>query len=103
MDRESPQEAGKAQVPPVQGDDLPAVRASSDIMWLYRKMYDDRFPSPRYFLSLAIGNMVTLSILSRAIREVAPAAQTIAPWPGYEFDTGTAQGQAILGKYLVRI
>lgn len=96
LDRDSPQSAGKSLNPPVQGDELPAVQASSDIMWLYWKMYD-KPQGPNYFLSSCIINAETQAVVSRAIREIIPEAESIPAWGGYDFDTDTPEGQALLG------
>lgn len=97
LDRDSPQSAGKNVNPPVQGDELPAIQASSDIMWLYWKVYDNP-KGPHYFLSTCIVNAQTQAIVSRAIRETIPEVQSYPPWGGYDFDTDTPEGEAILGK-----
>lgn len=76
LDRDSPQSAGKEMTPPVEGDELPAIRASSDIMWLYWKMYNNAAKGPNYFLSLSITNEATKEIISRDIRETIPEAQS---------------------------
>jgi hypothetical protein len=98
MSRHSPQSAGKERSPPVQGDELPAISASSDIMWLYWKMYNDP-KNLNYFMSLSIANEETQSIISRAVRETIPEAQSFPAWGGYDFDTNTPEGQAILGTF----
>ncbi|KAF3053165.1 hypothetical protein E8E11_011261 [Didymella keratinophila] len=97
MDRDSPQSAGKNIQPRVEGTELPAISASSDIMWLYWKMYDDVAKGPSYFLSLSITNEATQKIISRAIREVTPEAKDFPASGGYDFDTDTPEGQALLG------
>lgn len=52
----------------------------------------------KYFLSLAISNEETRAIVSRAIRNVEHNTQGYPAWGGYEFDTNTPEGQAILGS-----
>jgi hypothetical protein len=101
MDRASPQSAGKDMQPPVQGKELPAISASSDIMWMYWKMYGDAAKGPNYFLSLSITNEATQKIISRAIRETIADAKDFPAWGGYKFDTDTPEGQALLGKFIV--
>lgn len=101
MDRDSPQSAGKTMQPPVEGTEFPAISASSDIMWLYWKMYGSAAKSPSYFLSLSITNEATQKIISRAIREVIPDAKDFLAWGGYDFDTDMPEGQALLGERLL--
>lgn len=84
--------------PPVEGDELPEISASSDIMWLYWKMHDSA-NGPNYFLSLSIASEATQGIISRAIREVIPDAQSFPEWGGYDFDTDTPEGEALLGEF----
>lgn len=102
MDQNSPQAAGKDVKPPVQGDELPAISASSDIMWLYWKMHGNVAKGPNYFLSLLITNEATQKIISRAIREVIPDAKDFPAWGGYDFNTSTPEGQALLGRFSPR-
>ncbi|KAF1924503.1 uncharacterized protein M421DRAFT_8805 [Didymella exigua CBS 183.55] len=97
MDRDSPQSAGRKTEPPVEGDELPAIRSSSDIMWLYWKMYGNLAKGPNSFLSLSITNEAIQEIVSRATREVDPDAKSFPAWKGYEFDTDTPEGRAPLG------
>lgn len=85
----------------MQGNELPAISASSDIMWLYWKMYGTVAKGPNYFLSLSIANEATQRIMSRAIREVIPDAKDFPAWGGYDFDTSTPEGQALLGEFLI--
>ena len=108
MDRLSPQEAGKERTPVVEGvDELPLIRAFSDITWMSWKALADATDSDpkniHYFMSLSITNEQTQRILSRAIREVLPEAWCIPDWPGFEFGISTPQGQAILGESWTRI
>ena len=100
MDRDSPQSAGKNRQPAVQGDGLPAIRSSSDIAWLlWKELAGDagNVKGLNYFLSLCITNWETQDIISRAIRSAIPDAQGFPAWGGYDFDTNTPEGQAILG------
>ena len=100
MDRDSPQSAGKERRPVVEGDELPALRACSDVVWLIWKEYFAGIgdvKNLKYFLSLSITNRETNAILSRAIRNTIPEVESFPPWGGYEFNTDTPEGQAILG------
>ena len=99
MSRDSPQSAGKNMQPPVEGNELPAISASSDSMWLYWKMYGNVAKGPNYFLSLSITNEATQKTIFRAIREVVPEVKDFPAWGGYDFDTDTPEGQALLGKF----
>ncbi|KAF9696050.1 hypothetical protein EKO04_006280 [Ascochyta lentis] len=97
MDRRSPKSAGKKRSPVIEGDDLPALRASSDIAWLVWKKLSKDVQNLNYFLSLSICNEETQTIVSRAIQEYMPEAEAFVPWTGHEISTDTPQGQAILG------
>jgi hypothetical protein len=98
MDRDSPQSAGEDRKPPVGVEDLPLIRAFSDIAWMTWKHLAEDPKNIQYFMSLSITNWETGVILSRAIREVLPDARAFPLWSGFEFDTATPQGQAILGQ-----
>ena len=103
MDRLSPQEAGKERRPVVGADELPLIRAFSDMAWIsWKELAGVTESDPKnihYFMSLSITNEQTQRILSRAIREVLPGAWGFPDWGGFEFDTSTPQGQAILGQW----
>lgn len=89
----------------MQGDELPAVKSCSDVAWMLWKMFGEHagnIKNLRFFLSLSIINAETDAILSRAIRNIVPEAQQFPAWGGYEFDTDTPEGQAILGKFCLR-
>lgn len=60
-------------------------------------MYDNP-QGPNYFLSTCIINEETQAVVSRAIRETVPDAQSFPAWGGYDFDTDTVEGQALLGE-----
>lgn len=101
MDRESPQSAGKDRKPVVAGNELPAVRAFSDVAWLTWKNFGADIKNLNYFMSLSINNLETTAVVSRAIREILPGAQGFPAWGGYEFETDTPEGQAILGQFSI--
>ena len=100
-DRMSPQEIGRDALPAIQGDELPLIRAFSDMAWIswaaLAEEAETDVKNIHYFMSLSITNQLTRSILSRCVREVLPGAWGFPDWPGFEFDTSTPQGQAILG------
>ncbi|KAF3040968.1 hypothetical protein E8E12_009025 [Didymella heteroderae] len=100
-DRASPQDIGSKKMPIIAGDDLPLIRAFSDFAWIYWAALADGIGSDvkniHYFMSLSITNELTQRILSRCVREILPGSWGFPDWPGFEFDTSTPQGQAILG------
>ncbi len=101
-DRMSPQEIGLDASPPITGDDLPLIRAFSDIAWIsWAALIDDTeadLKGIHYFMTVSVSNRLTQRILSRCIREVLPGAWGFPAWPGFEFETSSPQGQAILGQ-----
>lgn len=82
-------------------DELPRIRAFSDMAWISWKrlasVVESDSKNIHYFMSLSITNEQTQGVLSRAIQEVLPGAWGFPDWGGLEFDTSTPQGQAILG------
>lgn len=98
LDRKSPQFAGNERNPKVQGDDLPELGAFSDIAWLKWKEVTGNFPSTmRYFLTLAITNPETRSLLGTVLTREEECE--VPAWPGLEVDAGTDEGYALLGTY----
>lgn len=98
LDRKSPQFAGAERTPKVQGDDLPELGAFSDIAWLKWKDVTGNFPSiMRYFLTLAISNPETRSLLGSVLTKAEECG--VPAWPGLEIDAGTDEGYALLGTY----
>lgn len=101
-DRMSPQEIGSKASPPITGDDLPLIRAFSDMAWISWAALAEQVQfdvkNMHYFMSLSISNKLTQRVLSRCVREVLPAAWGFPAWPGFEFETSSPQGQAILGE-----
>lgn len=97
----SPQQIGSDATPPIAGSDLPLIRTFSDISWIsWAALISETSTSVKnihYFMSLGISNRLTQRILSKCIRDVLPGSWGFPAWPGFEFETDSTQGQAILG------
>lgn len=101
-DRMSPSSIGSEATPPITGTSLPRIRAFSDLAWIswaaLAAQTQTDVKNMHYFMSLSISNKLTQRILSRCVREVLPGAWEFPAWPGFEFESGSEQGKAILGK-----
>jgi len=97
----SPSSIGSEATPPITGASLPRIRAFSDLAWIswaaLAAQTQTDVKNMHYFMSLSISNKLTQRILSRCVREVLPGAWEFPAWPGFEFESGSKQGQAILG------
>ncbi|KAF2126257.1 hypothetical protein P153DRAFT_323485 [Dothidotthia symphoricarpi CBS 119687] len=95
MDRKSPRFAGQERYPKVEGDQLPKLQSFSDVAWSKWVSTAGKPTTMRYFLSLAIGNFETRSVIGKILND---ARNTWQPaWPGVTFSTDTPQGAALLG------
>ncbi|EMD94635.1 hypothetical protein COCC4DRAFT_147813 [Bipolaris maydis ATCC 48331] len=76
-------------------EDLPALRAFSDILWGYWVRDNAHVGNVRFLFMIGISNDVTNRLIASALRDVQ---QTLGEWPGTEFGMGTEQGKALLGS-----
>ena len=80
VDRLSPQEAGKQRRPAIESaDELPLIRAFSDIAWMSWKAWASDPKNIHYFMSLSITNRLTRRIVSRAVQKSLPEAGVSQP------------------------
>lgn len=87
-------------------DELPELRAISDLTWGLWNRDRDAAPSLQHITKLMSINVVnddTVAIIKQALwsKEPSPGQEriTTAPkWPGIEFSTADEAGQALLGK-----
>jgi hypothetical protein len=79
-------------------DDLPQLRAFSDIIWGYWVRNNPNVKNIRYFFMLGISNDLTNQIIASCLRD---ANAQLSEWPGTDFSTATDQGHALLGKSLL--
>ncbi|KAI4697456.1 uncharacterized protein J4E84_000586 [Alternaria hordeiaustralica] len=76
-------------------DDLPQLRAFSDIIWGFWVRNNPNIKNIRYFFMIAISNEVTNQIIASCLRD---RNTELSEWPGTDFSTTTDQGHALLGK-----
>lgn len=76
-------------------DELPALKALSDIFWGYWMRDNPDITNIRYFWMMDIANIDTEEILARALHNVK---KDIDVWPGVTFSMDTEEGMAILGS-----
>lgn len=98
MDRKSPQFAGNERNPKVQAAELPELGAFSDVVWLKWREATGNFPSSmRYFLTLAISNPETRSLLNIVLTKAEECE--VPAWPGLDVEEGSDEFFALLGMY----
>jgi len=76
-------------------NDLPQLRAFSDIIWGFWVRNNPNIKNIRYFFMIAISNEVTNQIIASCLRD---RNTELSEWPGTDFSTSTDQGHALLGK-----
>ena len=77
-------------------DDLPQLRAFSDIMWAFWVRNNPNVRNIRYFFMIGISNDLTNQIIASCLRD---AGAELSEWPGTSFSTTTDQGHALLGRF----
>jgi hypothetical protein len=96
---ESPQSSAKAlwfagSKDPAK-DDLPQLRAFSDVLWGFWNRDNDNVQNVRYFFMIGVSNDMTNNIIASCLRN---AKKQLSEWPGTEFSTATDEGHALLGE-----
>jgi hypothetical protein len=76
-------------------EELPALRALSDIFWAYWLRDNPNTANIHYFWMMDIANTDTEEIIVRALHNVK---KSISSWPGVTFTMDTEEGMAILGS-----
>jgi hypothetical protein len=76
-------------------EDLPQLRAFSDIVWGFWNRDNPNIKDIRYFFMIGISNDATNQVIARCLKNVDKA---LSEWPGAEFSTATDEGHALLGK-----
>jgi hypothetical protein len=77
-------------------DDLPQLRAFSDILWGFWVRNNPNVKNIRYFFMIGISNDLTNQIIASCLHG---ANKELSEWPGTDFSTATDQGHALLGKF----
>lgn len=101
FERKSPAQEGKHHNPPISGDDLPALRASSDLLWGIWQMVTgqpDKAKNLQSLFSISITNEEALSIIKRALGD-----DKLKAWPGTSFSLSSDQGKALLGMFIHQV
>lgn len=76
-------------------EELPALRALSDIFWAYWLRDNPNIANIHYFWMMDIANNETEEIIARALHNVK---NSVSSWPGVTFNMDTEEGVAILGS-----
>lgn len=78
-------------------DELPELRAMSDVMWGWWNRDNPNIRNIRYFWMQQIANEDTLQLIASALKN---AKKELRGWPGTTFDLNSKEGQALLGTIL---
>ncbi|KAI5372642.1 hypothetical protein J4E82_008646 [Alternaria postmessia] len=82
---------------PVPSDELPALRASSDLAWgFWNRVRRDKLAEIHGFVSMLITNGETRRIIDRILRE--QELDRVPLWPGIDVKINTPQYMALLGS-----
>ncbi|KAI8943557.1 hypothetical protein NX059_001554 [Plenodomus lindquistii] len=98
MNRKSPKFAGLERKPKIEGTtSLPTLQSFSDVAWLHGSAVSSSGEpkTMRYFLSLSITNIETRGVIGRILS--AAGLGEVPGWPGWDADTSTDAGAALLG------
>jgi hypothetical protein len=83
---------------PVPSDELPALRASSDLAWgFWNRVRRDKLAEIHGFVSMLITNGETRRIIDRILRE--QELDRVPLWPGIDVKINTPQYMALLGTF----
>ncbi|EDU42578.1 hypothetical protein PtrSN002B_005289 [Pyrenophora tritici-repentis] len=88
IERKSPANAAMRSwgVPSVRPDQLPKLRASSDIAWGIWRRRSDNLANINYFFSISVVNTDSSMIIARAAQDLG--YNHIPEWPGLSFQPG---------------
>jgi hypothetical protein len=76
-------------------EDLPQLRAFSDVIWGFWNRDNPNVRNIRYFFMIGISNDATNQLIASCLRN---AQKQLSNWPGTQFSTATDEGHALLGK-----
>jgi hypothetical protein len=77
-------------------DELPAIRAMSDVFWAHWFKKNGNLGNIRYFWVQGVANEQTQQILASALTRVKK--DRYDHWPGVTFSTDSDEGKALLGE-----
>ncbi|USP74807.1 uncharacterized protein yc1106_02081 [Curvularia clavata] len=76
-------------------DDLPLLRAFSDVLWGFWAQDNPDVRNVRFFFMIGISNDVSNRIIASCLRDVEA---TLGVWPGTSFEAESEQGHALIGS-----
>ncbi|EDU43710.1 conserved hypothetical protein [Pyrenophora tritici-repentis Pt-1C-BFP] len=76
-------------------DELPELRAFSDVIWGYWNRNNPDIKNIRYFFMVGISNDLMNELIASSLTN---KKARLAKWPGTEFSTATDEGHALLGS-----
>lgn len=82
---------------PVPLDELPALRASSDIAWAFWRRTADRLDKINFFVSMSITNSDTEKVIDRVLE--GKVMSVVPVWPGIYIDVTSEDYLALMGMF----
>ncbi|KAK1908835.1 hypothetical protein P3342_006714 [Pyrenophora teres f. teres] len=76
-------------------NELPELRAFSDVIWGYWNRNNPDIKNIRYFFMVGISNDLTNQLIASSL---VNKKTELTEWPGIEFSTATDEGHALLGS-----
>jgi len=98
----SPASQSQYRRPPVPADEYPALRSTSDIVWLAWKKYHDQGARVNLMVTWTATNGVTQRVLATALDpeyKIPDSQKALRPYPWAGWAADSTEGKAILGKY----
>jgi hypothetical protein len=80
-------------------EDLPQLRALSDVLWGFWNRDNANIRNIRYLFMIGISNDLTEALIASCLKK---AGKQLSEWPGTSFSTATDEGHVLLGKSLSR-
>lgn len=83
---------------PVPLDELPALRASSDIAWAFwNRVAEDRLDKINFFVSMSITNSDTEKVINRVLER--KSMEAVPVWPGLFVEITSEDYLALMGMF----
>lgn len=99
----SPAHQAQYRRPPVQPQELPDLRSSSDIAWLVWKPYHEKGVRLNFVISWSVTNGLSQRLIAAAIEDMSnkplnDADKALKPYPWISWSADEKSGSLVLGK-----